>query len=55
MQIKRKKTPYHIIHLFIFRITGIIFSKRSHENHRDKTNEEYDHHKRVKNTEPMNL
>ena len=36
------------------RVARIIFTQSSHQNHRDQTDQENDHHERVKNREPVN-
>ena len=46
---------YHIVHLFVFVVSGVVFSQSSHQDHRDQPNQKYDHHKTVEYTEPMDL
>lgn len=46
---------YHIIKIVIFAVSGVIFSERSHQDHRDEADKEDHHHETVEDTEPVNL
>lgn len=46
---------YHIVHFFLFAVSGIILSQSSHQNHGHQPHQENDHHERVEDGEPVNL
>lgn len=46
---------YHVIHFFLFAVSGIILSECSHQDHGHQTHQENDHHEGVKDGEPVNL